>query len=819
MKISYKWLRQYVDFDLQPNELADALTSIGLETASVDEVESIKGGLKGLVVGKVLTCIDHPNSDHLHITTVDVGGVEPLPIVCGAPNVAAGQHVIVATIGTTLYSGDDSFVIKKGKIRGEQSHGMICSAVEIGVGSDSDGIMVLPDEMVVGTPAADYFNVESDYLIEIDITPNRVDATSHYGVARDLAAYLSRHGKPTKAIMPSIQLPQATAGAGIKVHVESAEACPRYQGLLIEGVKVQESPKWLCNYLQTIGLRSVNNLVDIGNFVLFEMGQPLHMFDAKALEGGIEVKTLAEETPFVTLDGVERKLTDKDLMICNAKSEPLCIAGVFGGLNSGVTEATTDIFIESANFNPSMVRKTARRFALNTDSSFRFERGLDPEMTQFALHRAASLVLELAGGTLVGEEVDLYPVPVKPYQIELNLTKVDKLLGHSIERNLLRAILNSLEIEIVAEEADTLSLLVPRYRTDVTRDVDVIEELLRIYGYNTVEPDGYLKASLSVKSEEDIKTDWQVKISQQLSGAGFNEILNNSFTPHAYYKDLQSYPAERAVLLANPLSQELNCMRQTLLFGGLQSIGRNLRRKQNSIYFYEFGNCYSYDATKENAEKPLTAYNESTRLGLWLCGQKISNSWAHPNEATSVYELKAHVEQILRRLGIRLEGTVMLPFDSDIYSQAMELKTRAGRQLGSFGIVSAKLLQLLDVEQAVYYAELSWEALMLEAKRAKIEVQDLPKYPEVKRDLALLLDKNVQFSQIESIAKEVDKKVLRRIELFDVYEGKNLPAGKKSYAVSFYLRNDEKTLTDKQIDSLMQKLQQRLCKELAAELR
>ena len=596
MNISYNWLKEYLDFDLQPEEVSAALTSIGLETGGVEEVQTIKGGLEGLVIGEVLTCVEHPNSDHLHITTVNVGGEEPLQIVCGAPNVAAGQKVVVAVNGTKLYDGDEVFTIKRSKIRGVESNGMICAEDEIGIGTDHAGIIVLPADAVVGTPAKEYYNVKSDYVLEVDITPNRVDGTSHFGVARDLAAYLKQNGKPTELKRPSVdafKIDDETPA--IEVIVENTEACPRYSGVTIKGVTVKESPEWLKNRLNIIGLRPINNVVDVTNYVLHEMGQPLHSFDAGKVTGDkVIVKTMPEGTKFVTLDGVERTLTDRDLMICNTE-EAMCIGGVFGGLDSGVTEQTTDVFLESACFHPTWIRKTARRFGLNTDASFRFERGLDANNTIYVLKRAALLIQEVAGGKITGSIQDVYPNPVQPYTVELTYNKINSLIGKDIPVETVKSILASLEMEIVSETTEGLTIHVPVYRIDVQRDVDVIEDILRIYGYNNIEFSDSVKSNLSYKTATDRSYDLQNLISEQLCGSGFNEIMNNSLTRSAYYDELTTYPVSHCVMLMNPLSADLNGMRQTLLFGGLESIEHNVKRKNGNIRFFEFGNCYDYN--------------------------------------------------------------------------------------------------------------------------------------------------------------------------------------------------------------------------------
>ena len=820
MNISYNWLKDYLDFDLQPTEVADALTSIGLETGGVEEVQTIKGGLEGLVIGEVLTCEAHPNSDHLHVTTVNVGSGEPLQIVCGAPNVAAGQKVVVAVNGTKLYDGDKEFVIKRSKLRGVESNGMICAEDEIGIGTDHAGIIVLPADVVVGTLAKDYYNIKSDYVLEVDITPNRVDATSHFGVARDLAAYLKQNGKPFALKRPSVdafKIDDATPA--IEVGVENTEACLRYSGVCIKGVTVKESPEWLQNKLRTIGLRPINNVVDVTNFVLHGMGQPLHSFDADKVKGNkIVVKAANEGDKFVTLDGVERTLTARDLMICNAE-EPMCIAGVFGGLDSGVTEETKDVFLECATFHPTWVRKTARRFGLNTDSSFRYERGLDPNVTIYILKYAASLIKELAGGAITGEIQDVYPQVVEPYKVHITYEKINSLIGKNIPVDTVKSILESLEMKIVAETADDLDIEVPVYRIDVQRDVDVIEDILRIYGYNNVEFGYHVKSSLSYETPTDKSYKMQNLISEQLCGCGFNEILNNSLTRSAYYDTLTTYPAEHCVRVMNPLSADLNVMRQTLLFGGLESVEHNIKRKKGNIRFYEFGNCYQFDAGRRKEGEPLAEFSEDYRLSLWLCGNHVENNWAHPDEKSSVYELKAYVENILVRLGLNLKRVIFGQLSDDIYDAGLSITTHSGKQLGTLGIVNHKIRKAMDIDTEVYYAELSWNALMKETKKNKVTYTDLSKFPAVKRDLALLIDKSVKFAEIQKIASESERKLLKDVVLFDVYEGKNLPAGKKSYAVSFFLEDETKTLNDKQIDAIMKKIQTNLEQKLGAQLR
>ena len=820
MNISYNWLKDYLDFDLQPDEVAAALTSIGLETGGVEEVQTIKGGLEGLVIGEVLTYEEHPNSDHLHITTVNVGGAEPLQIVCGAPNVAAGQKVVVAVNGTKLYDGDECFTIKRSKIRGVESNGMICAEDEIGIGTDHAGIIVLPADAVVGTPAKEYYNVKSDYVLEVDITPNRVDATSHFGVARDLAAYLKQNGKPANLKRPSVDAFKIDDEVpAIEVVVENKEACLRYSGITIKNVTVKESPEWLQNRLKVIGLRPINNVVDITNYILHGVGQPLHSFDADKIKGNkVVVRSATEGAKFVTLDGVERTLTDRDLMICNVE-EPMCIAGVFGGLDSGVTEQTKNVFLESATFHPTWIRKTARRFGLNTDASFRYERGLDPNQTVEVMKRAALLIQEVAGGTITGAIQDIYPVPVAPYRVELTYDKVNTLIGKVIPVETVKSILESLEMKIVSETAEGLVIDVPVYRIDVQRDVDVIEDILRIYGYNNVEFSDNVKSNLSYQTPTDRSYKLQNLISEQLCGCGFNEILNNSLTRSAYYDNLSTYPVSHCVMLMNPLSADLNCMRQTLLFGGLESVEHNAKRKNGNIRFFEFGNCYDYNIDHKKEGETLAEFSEDYRLGLWVSGSRVDNNWAHPNEKSSVYELKAYVENILVRLGVNLQKVIFGNLANDIYSAGLSITTSSGRQLGTMGIVSPKICKELDIETDVYYAELSWTLLMKEIKKSKVTFSEISKFPAVKRDLALLLEKNVQFAEIEKIATESERKLLKDVALFDVYEGKNLPAGKKSYAVSFYLQDEGKTLNDKQIDAIMKKIQTNLEQKLGAQLR
>lgn len=820
MNISYNWLKDYLSLDMAPGEVASALTSIGLETGTIEEMQTIKGGLEGLVIGEVLTCSEHPDSDHLHLTTVNTGTGEPLHIVCGAPNVAAGQKVIVATVGTVLYDGDKEIKIKKTKIRGQESFGMICAEDEIGIGTDHSGIIVLPPDAPVGMPAKEYYHVENDYILEVDITPNRIDGTSHFGVARDLAAYLKQAGKPSDLKKPSIdEFKIENPSPAISVEVKNTEACIRYSGVTIKGITVRESPDWMKNRLTAIGLRPINNVVDITNYVLHELGQPLHAFDAGKIKGNkVVVNTMPEGTKFVTLDGIERTLTNQDLMICNI-DEPMCIGGVFGGLDSGVTETTKDVFLESACFNPAWIRKTARRFGLNTDSSFRFERGLDPNQTIYVLKHAALMIQKIAGGTITGEIQDIYPNKYEPFSVDLTYKKIHTLIGKEIPVETIKSILASLEIEIASETPEGLSVRVPVYRYDVRRDVDVIEDILRIYGYNNVAFSDHVRSTLSYQTMTDKSYKLENLISEQLCGAGFNEILNNSLTRAAYYDELSTYPAANCVMLMNPLSADLNAMRQTLLFGGLQSAAFNIKRKNRDIYFFEFGNCYTSKEGDKKEDDTLSEYKEEYRLGLWISGNRVENNWAHPDEKTSVYELKAHIENILLRLGVNMEKVVWKSFSNDIYSSGISITSPSGHTFGTFGVVEHSLLKMMDIENDVYFAELSWNALMKETGKLRITFEDIPRFPEVKRDLALLVDKNIAFADIKKIALDSERKLLKEVILFDVYEGKNLVSGKKSYAVSFYLQDKEKTLNDKQIDSVMSKIHKNLEEKLGAQLR
>ena len=820
MEISYKWLKEYVDFDLTPQETADALTSCGLEVDALEEVQTIKGGLKGLFVGKVLTCEMHPNSDHLHITTVDLGKGELQQIVCGAPNVAAGQKVIVADLGCVLYDGDKEFVIKKSKLRGVESNGMICAEDEIGVGESHDGIIVLPEDAPVGQPAAEYYHLESDWVIEIDITANRSDALSHWGVARDLYAWLKRNGYETSLHRPDCtEFTVDNNDLPIDVEIENTEACKRYACVSITGCEVKESPEWLQNKLKVIGLRPINNIVDITNYVMMAYGQPMHCFDADMVTGHkIVVRTQPEGTKFVTLDGEEHTLGEHDLSICNAE-EPMCIAGIFGGKGSGTYDTTTNVVLESAYFHPTWIRKSARRHGLSTDASYRFERGIDPNGTIYALKQAAILCKQLAGGKVSMEIKDVYPNPMADARVQLDYEYVDRLIGKAIGHDMIKSIVESLEMKIVEETAEGLLLDVPAYRVDVQRPCDVVEDILRIYGYNNVEIPTQLKSSLTILGEADKAYHLQNVIGEQLVGCGFREILNNSLTKTSYYTELNKYTEETTVKVMNPLSSDLGVMRQSLLFGGLESICRNVNHKMPNLRFFEFGNCYHFSPEKKNDEDPIKAYTEEMHLGMWITGKRVEGSWTHPDEQSSFYELKGYVLNIVRRLGVNPGVMVCEHSDNNVFGKALVLKTRAGKVLCEMGTVCHKILKKMDIAQDVFYADLNWDNLMRAIKKNETLYHDISKFPSVSRDLALLIDKSVQFEQIEQIARQTEKKLLKSVELFDVYEGKNLPAGKKSYAVNFILQDETKTLTDKQIEAIMNKLINNLKQKLGAELR
>ena len=812
MIVTYKWLKEFVDIDLPPTELADLLTMLGLE---VEGMESRGEGLDDVVVAVVQEKVQHPNADKLSVTTVDVGRAEVLPVVCGAPNVAAGQKVIVATVGTTIYKGNESFKIQKAKIRGEVSEGMICAEDEIGIGTSHEGIMVLDASVKVGTLAKDYFNVSSDEVFAIGLTPNRIDAASHLGVARELAAYLNLQ-KPTSVKKPSVDNFKIDNNNRVtEVVIENEEACPRYTGLTITGVSIKPSPEWLQTRLKSIGLNPINNVVDITNFILHELGQPLHAFDADKVTGGkVVIKTMPEGTKFITLDNIERSLSSDDLMICNAK-EGMCIGGVFGGVESGVANQTKNIFLESAYFNPVYIRKTSKRHQLNTDASFRFERGTDPNMPIFALKRAAMLIKEVAGGTISSPIMDVYPKPVKDFPVDLNYNYVDSLIGKRIERETIKKILTGLDIRIEQETSEGLKLAVSPYRVDVQRPADVVEEILRIYGYNNVEFSESVHSTLSYLQKPD-KERVVNTISDFLSSNGFNEMFSNSLTKSANYEELETYKADNLVYILNPLSQDLNCMRQTLLFGGLESILHNTNHKNPDVKLYEFGNTYKKEP--QHKEQVLPGYTEELHLGLFISGLKFNPNWTRKEEPTTFFYLKAYAENILKRVGINPERCEIAEFSSDIYAEALAYKL-GNLSLGTVGIVNKKLLQAFDLKVPVYYADFNWNKVMKMIQSNKVTFEELPRFPEVRRDLSMVLDKNVKFEQIRAIAAKTERKLLKRVNLFDVYEGDKIAQGKKSYAVSFIMQDMEKTLTDQQIDGIMSKLTQSLEKELEAQIR
>lgn len=837
MNISYKWLKEYVDFDLSADEVGKALTSMGLEVEAVEEVQSIKGGLQGLVVGQVLTCEPHPNSDHMHVTTVDEGNGLVQQIVCGAPNVAAGQKVIVAQLGCVLYDGGKEFTIKKSKLRGIESNGMICAEDEIGVGTSHDGIIVLPEDAVVGTPAAEYYGLESDFVIEVDITPNHSDACSHWGVARDLYAYLKQNGYETSLHRPSSDA-FAVQSEDLKFDVEvvAKEACPRYCAVSVKNCEVKESPKWLKGRLTTIGLRPINNIVDITNYIMMAYGQPLHCFDADMVKGGkIVVKTMPEGTPFITLDGEEHKLSDRDLAICNAE-EAMCIAGVFGGKGSGTYETTKNVLFESAYFNPTWIRKSARRHGLQTDASFRFERGIDPDGQIYAIKQAALLAQQLAGGEISMQIVDVKNDNLpKDAVIDVDYQYVNDLIGKEIPAETIQSILVNLGFKVLSSDDATMQVQAPAFRVDVTKPCDVVEEVLRIYGYNNVEIPSQVRSSLTTKGDLDKNNKLQNLVAEQLVGCGFNEILNNSLSKVSYYEGGETYKAENCVKLLNPLSQDLGVMRQTLLFGGLECISRNSNRRMPDLRFFEYGNCYRFDpeknqpkvdeegnvltASAESSKKILAAYSEDCHLALWQTGKRVNGNWAHADEESTVYEMKAYVLNILKRLGVPFGALVFGEAKNDIFSVATTITQRGGKKIAEFGIVTKKVAKAFDIEAPVFYADINWTNLMKLVKKVSVSYYDLSKYPAVSRDLALLVDEEIEFAQIEAAAYQAEKKLLKEVRLFDVYEGKNLEKGKKSYAVNFTLQSDEKTLNDKAIEAIMNKIEQNICKSTAAVVR
>ncbi|MFO8235208.1 MAG: phenylalanine--tRNA ligase subunit beta [Bacteroidales bacterium] len=822
MKISYNWLKDYIDTRLTPEEMAKILTNTGLEVEGMEQYQPIEGGLEGLIIGKVTSCKKHPNADKLSLTTVDIGENKELPIVCGAPNVAEGQKVVVATVGTTLKMNGKDFPIKKTKIRGEISEGMICAEDEIGMGDSHEAIIVLDNDAPIGKPVKAYFNIEDDTVLEIDLTPNRIDGASHIGTARDLVAYL-KQSQNIELQKPSIEdFKQDNSKLHIPVEINNKEACPRYSGVTITGIEVKPSPDWLQNRLKAIGIQPKNNLVDISNYVLHETGHPLHFFDADEIQGKkIIVKTLQDGTPFKTLDEDEIKLSSEDLMICDTEN-PLCIAGIFGGVKSGVSDSTKNLFIESAYFNPAWIRKTAKRHGFNTDASYRFERGADPHNTLYALKRAALLVKEIAGGDISSEIIDAYPDPIENARVKLTYEKLYNLTGQNIDKEKIQKILDSLDIETEEETDEYLLLKIPTYRVDVQRDVDVIEEILRIYGYNKIEITEKLNTSITYSSEED-KDLYTDTISTVLTGMGFNEIMANSITNDDYYKNLKYHPQDKLIYLHNPLSNDLNCMRQTLLFGGLESISYNYNHQKPDLKLFEFGNCYKLTNKLEKqptSETILKNYIEDSHLSLFVTGNIVPEHWMTNSKIMepSFFHLKGYVDTILEKSGFNLNNIHSEESGNDIFAQALRYKMKK-HPLAEFGMIDKAILKKFDIESDVYYADIHWNTITKLSKQHSISYQEISKYPEVRRDLALLLDDSVEFEKIRELAYQAERKYLKKVNLFDVYKGEKLGAGKKSYAVSFILQDEKQTLKDKQIDKIMNKLMNTYKEKLKAEIR
>ncbi|MBO7197419.1 MAG: phenylalanine--tRNA ligase subunit beta [Tidjanibacter sp.] len=819
MNISYNWLQNYLKSDLSAEEASVILTDIGLEIEDFEKLEAVKGGLKGVVVGEVLTCEDHPDSDHLHVTTVDVGTGEPLGIVCGAANCRKGLKVMCATVGAELHpiGSEEVFKIKRSKIRGVESLGMLCAEDELGIGSSHDGIMELDENAVPGTPAMEYLKLTDDYRLVIGLTPNRIDAASHYGVARDLAAYLRSQGRQAELELPSVEGFKVDNTSRVtKVRVENSEAAPRYAGVNISGVKVAPSPQWLQNALRAIGINPKNNVVDVTNYVLHELCQPLHSFDADKIEGDeVVVRTCPAGTKFRTLDGVERTLAESDLMICDAE-KPMCIAGVFGGEHSGVSEETTNVFLERAYFNHVWVRKTAKRHALSTDASFRFERGIDPNITIYALKRAAMLIQEVAGGQITSEITDIYPAPVAPFAIDITYDYIDNLIGKKIGNETIREILRDLQIEITEEREDGLKVNVPAYRVDVQRPADLVEEILRIYGYNNVEIPTHVNSTLSYEQKPN-RDKLRNMVSDMLSAGGFAEVMNNSLTKSSYYENSEVFPAERCVRIMNPLSADLGVMRQSLLFGLLEVVELNANRKAQSIKIYEFGNTYTYDATRKE-EGGLAPYSESFRLSMAIYGAQSSQSWNSKAEGSSFFHLKAVAEKLLRRFGMDIYTLRSEAIQNEIFSEGLSLKA-GNKELLQIGTISPKIRKVFDLKGEVYFLDIDFDTLLKYTRKHKVTAHELPKFPAVKRDLALLVDNGVSYAELRQIAFQTEKKLLKDVTLFDVYTGDKLEAGKKSYALGFILQDETKTLDDKTIDNTMNKLIEAFGKKAGATIR
>jgi len=815
MKISYNWLKQYIAIKETPQVLSQIFTNLGLEVESLEQWQSVKGGLEGFVIGQVMECSKLPNADKLSITKVDVGKGEYLNIVCGAPNVASGQKVVVATIGTKIFAGDEPFEIKKTKIRGELSEGMICAEDELCLGNSHEGILVLDPSAEAGTPAKDYFNVENDWVFEIGLTPNRIDSASHYGAARDLAAFLNQTSA-IKATKPSVEnFKTDNHELKIDVIIENNEACKRYSGVSIKGVTIKESPVWLKNRLKAIGQKPINNVVDITNFVLHETGQPLHAFDADKISGKkVIVHTMSEGQSFITLDGIERKLSSEDLMICN-ENDGMCLAGIFGGIESGITENSKNIFLESAYFNPVWVRKSAKRHGLNTDSSFRFERGTDPNNTVDALKRAIMLIKEIAGGSIASDVVDVYPNPIDYIRIEVKFKSINILIGKELERNTIINILKSLEIKIEKETSEGLVLLVPPYRVDVKLEADIVEEILRIYGYNNVEVSENVVSTLSYSEKPEPAT-VQNMISDYLSSNGFNEIMCNSLTKSSYYDKRNTYKKNITYIL-NPLSSDLDCMRQTLLFGGLESIIYNINRKNLNLKFYEFGNCYFFNKN-EKPQNQLDQYSENYRLGIFLTGLIEQPNWNTPEQMSTFFHLKSFVNNVIIKSGVDFNNVNSKNLDHELLTNGL-IYYYENEKLAEFGHVKNSLLKEFDIKQEVIAGEINWDMVLKLGKNRKISFKELPKYPEVRRDLSMLLDLNVTYEQLVDIAKKTERSLIKKINLFDVYQGNKIEKNKKSYAISFILQDEEKTLTDKQIDKVMDNLMKAFEEKLGAQIR
>ncbi|MFR9620297.1 MAG: phenylalanine--tRNA ligase subunit beta [Rikenellaceae bacterium] len=820
MNISYNWLREYVETDLTAEQISVILTEVGLEVEGFEKIESIKGGLAGVVVGEVLTCEPHADSDHLNVTTVDVGGDAPLQIVCGAANCRAGLKVACATVGAVLYpdGGDEEFKIKRSKIRGVESLGMLCAEDEMGIGSDHAGIMELDGDAKVGMSAKEYFKIEDDYLIEIGLTPNRVDAASHIGVARDLVAYLRSRGESVSVKYPSVESFEVESNElPISVRVDRSEAAPRYAAVAVKGCQIAPSPEWMQNRLRAAGINPKNNLVDITNYVLHELGQPLHAFDAAKVDGSqIVVRTCDAGAKFVTLDGVERELTDQDLMICSA-TKPMCIAGVFGGLDSGVSDTTSDIIIESAYFNPVWIRKTSKRFGLNTDASFRYERGIDPNMQLYALKRAALLYKELAGGEIASDVVDICPVAAKDFWFEFSLDRTRALIGKAISDDEIIRIIEALDVRITSRDGAVLSVAVPPYRVDVQREADLIEDVLRIYGYNNVEVPTSVRSTLSYAPRPD-KSKLMNMAADYMSANGYTEIMSNSLTKGSYYDSLTGFSADRCVKILNPLSADLNVLRQTLLFNTLEAVALNVNRRSGDLRLYEFGNCYYYDAQSQQEDKPLTAYSENYRLSITVTGTATPASWMSKGVEASYFTLREMVQRLLSRFGVDIYSLKEERLESGLFGDALSLK-QGNKEFVQMGVVSSSLRKDFDLKCDVFYAEIDFDALVKATRKSKVSVVELSKYPEVRRDLSLLIDSEVSFAQLRAAALQAEKKLLKRVTLFDVYEGDKLPAGKKSYALGFVLEDTTQTMTDNIIEKTMSNIQRQLEQKCGAQVR